>query len=229
MHPVHLARREDVGGGMTRITIEPPPFVARSFHTPGQYLRTSVGPSHEEGYFALDHAPGEPTWSWILRENGEASRALAQGELGFAFRVSEALGTGFPFAKARGRPLLVVALGTGIGAARSILEMRAKEGEPAELFFGLRRPDELPLRNELLGFQAQGIRTTVCLSQTAAPASFPLPHAQGRTIDVLRREGGHRPGGMIFGVGGPQDFFEALKVLAPSLGIRQEDVASNLG
>jgi NAD(P)H-flavin reductase len=219
--------KEDVGGGLFRVVLEPPQAVTGSYMRPGQYVVLRAG--GKEAYFVLAGDIGETTWDLILRPGGEVATAAMHTSLGACVEVSKAHGTGFPIEEAHGRGLLVVVTGSGIAAARPVLRARVRGGEAhaTELVLGVRTLAEVPLRGELGDWAGAGARITVCLSREPAPAGRD-GFATGYVQDVVRAHATESPsaGKMIFAAG-VRDMISAVRTLAGDLGVEESDVRTN--
>jgi hypothetical protein len=88
---------------------------------------------------------------------------------------------------------------------------------------------EVSLTQDLDAWSESGVGVTVCLSQENQRGDSPR-YAPGYVQDVLRwlAARNRRPvrGALLFAVG-TDSMVEALRDLAPSLGIRREDVLTN--
>lgn len=160
-----LTSRQDAGGGLSLVELEPEPSLAATYVRPGQYVKvvTSTG----EGYFAFAGEPGEARWAFLVRNNGEASIALVTAPIGTEVDVTSALGDGFDLARAAGRALVVATPGSAIAVTRSILRTRldAGEGSRTHVFLGARAAHDLPLQGEIAAWVVAGVPLTLCLSR----------------------------------------------------------------
>src|SRR5580658_6914173 len=102
-HDAVLRGQGDVGGGLVRIVLEPPPEVVGSYARPGQYILLRAG--GKETYFVLAGDAGDETWELILRPSGEVAQAVVDASPGACVEVSGAQGGGFPIEEAHGREL----------------------------------------------------------------------------------------------------------------------------
>jgi NAD(P)H-flavin reductase len=226
-HPARLVLRGEAGGGLTRMTLEPAPEVAETHIAPGQYIE--VRADGETGFFVLANDPGAGAWELVMRSGGGASDVLLAKGAAAALEVSAAIGAGFPMAEAKGRPLLVALVGTGIAAGPPILRRRVRDGDAARThaYVGVRTGDELPIRRELLASMRAGVRLVVCMSQGTAPDGE-FTFALGRVPEVLRGEGAP-PASLapqVFAVG-PASLVDALRALAREWGIPPDSVHTN--
>jgi CDP-4-dehydro-6-deoxyglucose reductase len=226
-HDATLRARSDAGGGLVRLSIEPPASVATSYAYPGQYVAVNAG--GKTAHFVLAGDPGDAMWELVLRPGGEAAGAalgLAPGE---RLRVSAAIGAGFPMAEAKGQELIVVVTGSGLAAGRPVVRARVRDGEAraTELLVGVRTRAEVPMEAELAEWARVGATVTVCLSREEAPAGL-AGYASGYVQDVARRHVRTAPATrrMIFAAG-VKPMIEAVRVLARDLGVHESDVRTN--
>jgi len=226
-HPARLVARTDAGGGLSRLTVETGRDVLATYTSPGQYVE--VRARGETGYFVLASDPGARGWEVILRSGGGASDVLLAMGVGESIEVSAAIGAGFPMDEARGRPVVIALSGTGIAAARPLVHRRMADGDAArtQLLVGVRARGELPIEGQLGRWAAEGLRVVVCFSQ-ADGAPEDARFRRGYVQDVLlhRAELRPPPGARIFAVG-LASMIEALRELAPALGIAPEHVHTN--
>jgi NAD(P)H-flavin reductase len=225
--PARLVARADAGGGMTLVTVDPAPDVVASYVSPGQYIHARVG--GETGYFVLAGAPGRSPWELVMRAGGGVSDVLLSAEIGIALEVTPALGDGFPWAEVHGRPLVIALSGTGVAAGRPLVRRRIDDGDATrtQLFVGVRSRAELPLAGDVEAWKRAGASVTICLSNPDEPI-VGEGYARGYVQDVLRARGSSSvsPEAHVFAVG-VLTMVDALKALAPSLGIPPERVWTN--
>jgi NAD(P)H-flavin reductase len=225
LHEATLGSRTDAGGGLVRVSIEPPPAIATTFERPGQYVLLSIG--GKSSYYVLANDVGDRRWELLVRPGGVVASAALGAPLGESFEVSAALGAGFPMEEARGRELLVVVTGSGIAAARPVVRTRLREREDrsTEVLVGVRTRDEVPLTPELAEWSRRGTRVTVCLSREHVGAQLE-GYAEGYVQDVARANPSPSPGRMIFAAG-VQGMVHAIRSLARELGSVESDVRTN--
>jgi NAD(P)H-flavin reductase len=224
-HPARVLGRVDVGGGLSRITIDAAPGLLASYTSPGQYVEVTI--ENESGFFVLANYPGAPNWQLIMRAGGGASDFLVATPPGRSMNVTRALGAGFPMDEARGTSLTIVLGGTGIAAGPPLLTRRVMQGDAArtQVFVGVRTRSELGLRREVEAWIQAGARVLVCLSNDEGPLDE-LPWTSGYVQDVLRARAASVSGDPVFAVG-PEAMIGALRELAPQLGIAPERIHTN--
>lgn len=211
---------------MTLVTVDPAAEIVGSYVSPGQYVHARIGP--ETGYFVLAGAPGSSPWEFIMRAGGGVSDVLLAAPVGTALEVTPALGDGFPWAAVRGRPLVIALGGTGVAAGRPLMDRRVADGDATrtQIYLGIRMRSELPLAGDVEAWRRAGASVTLCWSSANEPES--ADGAPGYVQDVLRARGARSipPDAYIFAVGLPT-MVDALRELAPSLGIPWEHVRTN--
>jgi NAD(P)H-flavin reductase len=232
-HPYELARlvsRRDAGGGMALLEIDVPGEVAGTYVSAGQYTEVRAG--GETGYFVLASEPFAHRWHLVMRAGGGASEVLLRMPVGAELEVTAAIGPGFPMTAARGRRVIVALSGTGVAAGRPLVGRRVADGDAArtEVLLGARARSEVAMESDLDRWERAGVRVVVCLSQDDAVAEG-TRYVRGYVQDVLRSRAtgsAHLPSEapLIFAVGMPS-MVEALRKLAPVLGIQSEDVLTN--
>ncbi len=232
MHEARLASRRDAAGSLVLLALELAPDVRATHTVPGQYVSVRAG--GDTGYFVLASAVGAQTWEVLLRAGGDVADALLVARVGESVPITAALGAGFPCAEARGHSLVIAAAGTGIAAAKPLLEWRTRDGDAArtDVFLGMRLASELPIREEIAVWRAAGARVTVCLSREE-PDPAPDPHgpvyARGYVQDFARStlaRVARRGRSMVFAVG-PGPMIEAVRALSRELGVEESDFRTN--
>jgi NAD(P)H-flavin reductase len=156
--------------GAVRLFLEVPAEVRASFVAPGQYLHLKVGSAH--GPFAPACAPQAPGPLEVLFKTGTVlTDALAALMPGARVQATRATGHGFPLEKAKGRPLLLVASGTGQAPMRSVIESVRRDRRAfgkVTLLLGVRSYEHLAYASEHAAWEADGIDVNVTLSQGAS-------------------------------------------------------------
>jgi NAD(P)H-flavin reductase len=212
---------------MTLVILEPDADVGPSYTSPGQYVE--VRARGETGYFVLAGVPGELPWELVMRSGGGVSDVLLPAPLGLDVEVTAAIGAGFPFEAARERLLVVALSGTGVAAGRPLVRRRIADGDAArtQVWVGVRTQAELPLVVDIAEWREAGVSVVVCLSQPAETPPGEL-FAKGYVQDVMaaRIASGSLADAHVFAVG-VSSMVEALRALAPRLGLPVERVHTN--
>lgn len=153
--------------GAVRLLIDVPAPVRASFTAPGQYLHLKVGAL--DGPFALACAPHAPGPIEVLfKEGTPLTDALSKLHPKSSLKVSKVTGTGFPLDKARGKPLLLIASGTGQAPMRSVIESVRRDRKAfgrVTLVLGVRSLEHLAYVGEHPRWETDGIEVHVTLSQ----------------------------------------------------------------
>jgi NAD(P)H-flavin reductase len=231
---------------MTLVRVEPPEHLARSYGMPGQFVEVLI--DGESGYFVLAGAPGAHPWELVMRPGGGASDVLLAAPVGRALEITAALGEGFPMDAARGRELVIALSGTGIAAGRPLVRRRLADGDAArtQVYVGTRTEAELALVADIDAWRDSGVNVVVCLSQYqgqgqgqgqgtgtgtgmgAGEAGRDARFAYGYVQEVIRER--VTPGAWahahVFAVG-VASMVQALRALAPELGLSPERVLTN--
>ncbi len=156
-----------VSDRLLRVSVDVPHEVASSFHTPGQYHRVRSDPASAARLVAVGSAPGVKAFEYFIRLNepaDELSSLPADADL----EVTLLEGPGFPINLARGRPLVMVATGTGFAPTRSVLEAIAADRQrfgPVSMLVGVHSVVELPHPDELDRWARAGLTVQTCVSQ----------------------------------------------------------------
>ena len=142
---------------------------ADGYTTPGQYIKIKLG--DKESYFALASAPGEPAEILVRRAAAGVAAALWSKQAGDRVPVSAPGGKGFPMAQARGRDLILVAAGSGVGPMRAVIQwVLGHRGDfgGLTLFYGQRAHDHFAFAREQAAWEAGGVRIVKITSRDEA-------------------------------------------------------------
>lgn len=165
-----LAWRRHLGGALWLVGLSVEEPLLRAFHAAGQYQSLRVGEGFEAP-FALASAPGRQPFEYLVRDAGDAARALLTLPIGAPVSAGLPRGPGFPVTQARGAPLLLVGTGTGLGPLRAVLQQvtaaRADHG-PTTLVWGVRSEAELVLADERAAWEAAGVSVVPTVSAPSA-------------------------------------------------------------
>lgn len=192
-----LTARREAGAGLLLITLTPPIERASAYRAPGQYIKVHA---QSGGYFVLASEVGAPSWELLVRNSGGAADALSNEPEGTTFEISGPLGEGFPLERARGRSLIVAAVGSALAIVRPIARERIAEREMARttIYLGVRAPNEVALAREVSGWARAGARVVLCISKADSKPGEPahedlkptdnLVHASGWVQRVLTQD-----------------------------------------
>lgn len=205
-----------MGAGLSLVTFEMAPEVVATYTRPGQYVR--VQHEREEGYFVLASDPGDARWEMLVRNAGEVAHHVLSLPIGDKVAVSRAEGLGFPMQQAAGRPLVVAAVASAIGAARSVIRLRLAQKEAANtyLYLGARDAGDLPMVDEMNQWRAHGVHEVVCISQRGAREGAAAGYVQ-KVLAERMREQVHPPDTLVFAAG-PAEMMLEIEALGREVG-----------
>lgn len=137
-------------------------------HTiPGQYSRLTF----EDGVpreLVIASPPGTACLEFLLKLPAERVADLTALGPGDRIPVGRPHGQGFPIAKAEHRPLLLIGVGSGVAALRSVIEhllpRRTAFGE-ATLLYGVRHQGELAFTDRFGAWAGHGIKVVPVVSR----------------------------------------------------------------
>ncbi len=169
-------------------------------HRAGQVAQLSLAPG-EDGFFAIASAPHEaPNLTFLVRAGGSISPQLMallpgddlslSGPFGRGYELSALTVTGRPSPP----PLLLVGVGTALGALRSAL-VDALETSPARaitLLLGIRRPEELCFAEEMPAWRQRGVAIHIVASRGGPSWPGLVGHVQDHmpaVVDAVSRGG----------------------------------------
>jgi NAD(P)H-flavin reductase len=233
--PAVLTDRRDSGAGLALVTLTPALDRAQTYRAPGQYIEVRASAN---GYFVLAGEVGAPSWELLVRANGGASDALTGSPEGTVFDVAGPLGTGFPLARAHGRPLVVAVAGSALAVTRPILRDRVarREGPLTSVYIGARTVHDVALAREVAGWVHAGARVVLCLSRSE------VDDRDSRILTEARRASGYVQNvlvtdvvegvvseGLVFAAG-PAGMLEELRELerSPSARAAKLEVITNV-
>jgi NAD(P)H-flavin reductase len=147
----------------------------------GQALRVYAGEA--SNYFALATAHGNGRQPELLLRRGAdvADAIIACSQPGAEIAFDGPLGPGFPLDVALGQDVLLVAVGSGLSAIRSIVETlldnRDAYGRVA-LFYGQETPDHFAYAEARTKWQHAGVDVVLCAHGAVADWNGPRGYVQ---------------------------------------------------
>ncbi|OGQ13334.1 MAG: hypothetical protein A2138_08795 [Deltaproteobacteria bacterium RBG_16_71_12] len=141
--------------------------MAAAHTVPGQYARLTL----EDGVarqFVIASPPASPTLEFLLKVPPERVATLTALGPGDRVQVGRQQGDGFPMAKAEGRPLLLVGVGSGVAALRSVVEHvspRRTAFDEVTLLYGVRHQSELAFVDRFGAWAGHGIKVVPVVSR----------------------------------------------------------------
>lgn len=181
---VHVHDKVKLAPGIVRLRLEPETtFVWR----PGQFVNVrapggasrsySLSSLPDEDYYLevhVEHIAGGAVSPWLVEQAAEGDVLEVHGPLGDCCYEA-----GDP-----GRPLLLVATGTGLSPLVGVARDALAQGHlgPVALYHGVRDPERLYLQSELRALEARykTFRYVPCVSGSG---ELPLGAARGRALD----------------------------------------------
>lgn len=216
-----LLAREDVGAGLTRLTLAAEPGLLEAYTRPGQVVQLTAG--GETGYFALASRVGGDTWELLVRDAGVVARALLTAPLGAELPAELTTLAGFPHTQGEPGPFTLVAVGSALGAVRGLLLALEAQGRCAEvrLFLGVHDAAHVPLVDELTRLAEKGARVTLCLSDAPpTPGAHPAFRQHAGLVQsalAVACEATDDPLGAVF-VAGPAEMMTEFKDMGRARG-----------
>lgn len=146
---------------LVHLHLEVPREVASSHAVPGQYVKLAIE-GVGEGFFAIASRPGKSgdRLELLLKLGSALTDAVGRLSPGSSIRVTAAQGKGFPFDRAKGRDVVLVATGSGVSPVRSVIDAviadRASFGK-VSLYVGARTPSAFAYRDHFDAWRAAGI------------------------------------------------------------------------
>jgi len=162
-------------------------------HRPGQVAELSIAPG-KDGFFAIASAPHEaPRLVFLIKAGGSISPQLMALNPGDCVTLRGPFGRGYePTATTRANPvtvapLLLVGVGTALGALRSALvdALEASPRRPIALLVGIRRPEELCFSEELRAWQLRGVAIHLVASRGGPAWDGLVGHVQDHVSAVV--------------------------------------------
>lgn len=166
---------------LRHLTLEAPLAIRSAHHLPGQFIEVSMEQGGPGAYFALANPPGARHFELLVKQGeGVASQLFSLGA-GRTVWLSAPMGPGFPLDEARGKDVLLFATGSGFAPIRALLHALLDEREAfgdVHLFFGVRREEDFPFREELDRLPARGVHTHLTVSRQ--PEGLRIPAGVAR-------------------------------------------------
>lgn len=194
-------------------------------HTrPGQYARLTLGDGVPRPY-VIASPPGTDALEFLLKVPAERVPQLAELGTGDRVLVARPQGPGFPLELAQGKPLLLVAVGSGVAALRSVIEhllpRRTTVGD-VTLLYGVRHAAELAFAERFGDWTGHGIKVVPVVSRPEAGWSG----ATGYVQDQLPKQFA-RPAQLVVFVCGLPEMEKAVAAALLERGVGPEQIHRN--
>jgi NAD(P)H-flavin reductase len=122
-----------------------------------------------ESPFAIASAPSpERTIELLAKRGATVANALCALAPGDRVEIASPEGPGFPLGEARGRALILVAAGSGVGPMRAVVQQviaRRSEYTDVILFYGQRAHEDFAFFREYAGWEAAAVRVIRVVSR----------------------------------------------------------------
>ncbi len=137
-------------------------------HRPGQVAELTVQPG-AAGFFAIASADDGARLTFLVRAGGSLSEPIMSLPVGSEILVGGPFGRGFEL-DARGsepRPLLLVGVGSALGALRAPLidALSSHKHRPITLVLGVKTPADVAFADELRAWRDQGVAVHIVSSR----------------------------------------------------------------
>lgn len=203
-----VTQSERLDVDLHRVSMRVSPEVAEAFNAPGQYHWVRLA-QLGEAPFAIASAPGGDEFDYLVRRTSPLTLEWTELEPGAPVEVSLPEGRGFPLAEARGRPLWLVATGTGWGPMRAVLAAVLRERDawgPVRAVYGARSPAQLAWAREFDVLRRAGI-------EVVPTVTAPNPTWQGAVGRVQQHLAVPPPGAVAFLCGQAEMMTEVTALL----------------
>ncbi len=197
--------------------------VPEGYAVAGQFVTAGVGDG-KPSFFALASSPGQPV-ELLVKRQGEMAERLCALQPGATVEMSDAMGKGFDLSATEGRELVVLVNGSGISAARPVIQAEVARGlpRPVHLFWGVLSPAHRAFAADLERWANAGVQVTTVVDP-ACPATW--DGARGWVQDVASERGLIRDDTALVLVG-VKPMVEAATALAAQAGMPPECVVTN--
>lgn len=153
---------------LTGVVLQVTEAVAARYTLPGQVLafRPASGEGDKPLYIALASSPGEARAFEVLL--GPAAAERLEVTEGATWTFEGPFGKGYPVDAARGKDVLLFAVGSGLAALRPVVQAIRAEREAfgrVTLYVGAHTPHDFPYADELRVWPADGIEVRRAISK----------------------------------------------------------------
>jgi len=155
----------------------------RAYRAPGQYVLLSTLDAEEPNYFGVSRSPRECTrgLEFLIKPQGPVAGRLAQLKTGQQVRMSDPIGDGFALQRARGRDVLLLAAGSGIGPLRAVLDAVCEERSEygwIRLYYGQSRAQDFAYPDWLDDLGRRSVELERVVSRPQEGYSGPVGYVQ---------------------------------------------------
>lgn len=121
-----------------------------TYQIPGQYAIISAD-DHKDGFFAFCQKPKQADWSFLIKESSPLTSHLLNLKKGDELTISPAQGKGYDTQKAFQKNIVLLAVGSGIGPIKALIEYLIEDRENfknIELYYGCRHPEDFAFQDD---------------------------------------------------------------------------------
>lgn len=215
-----LERNVADGIGLRRLRFS---HVPEGYAIPGQFVTCGVGEG-KPAFFAIASSPGQPV-ELLVKQQGEMAERLCALPVGAVADMSDAMGKGFELAPTAGRELVVLVNGSGISAARPVIEAELAAGlpRPVHVFWGVLSPAHRAFLADLERWSNAGVQVNTVVDPSCDAT---WDGERGWVQDIAHRRGLVRDDSALVLVG-VKPMVEAATALAATTGMPAECVVTN--
>lgn len=198
-------------------------FATQSYQIPGQHTEIRLA-GEEPTPFAMSNPPGEKTWSFLIKKSSPMSRQLAELSPLTSLEISSAQGIGFKIDRAKGKNVLLMAVGSAIAPIRAVLLELLKNRSAYKtmtLYYGAIDPGEFAYQSEFGKWKNRGIE----IIQTLFP---PNPSWKGLTGFVQNHLPKKIPKNTAAFICGMDEMVTQSRVALIQCGVPADDILTNV-
>lgn len=217
MPQLTLVERTADGVGLEHLRFDAP---LEEHSLPAQY--TVVEVDGQRGFFALANQPGAPV-ELLVKRQGPVASWLCEQAPGSAVPMTPARGPGFAVPEVD-RPLVVLAAGSGIAAARPLIEAELSRPLPRRivLFYGLLTPDHASFSSHRGAWTRAGVEEHLVYDR-------PPPDGSGYVgfVQHAAREAGWVRDGVLVALVGFSQMIDEARAMWAAAGLDPTFVRTN--
>jgi NAD(P)H-flavin reductase len=226
---------QPAGGSYRRVTLgrrdaEAHRAMLTSYQRPGQYVLVRTAGAGEANYFAMSRAPGdEPRgFEFLVNPVGPVGVELAALERGATVEMSDPMGDGYAYERARGCDVLVLAAGSGIGPLRALIDTLCRSRADfgwIRLYYGQAQPDDFGYRDWLSSCGNHQVEVALVASKPSIDHRGPMGYVQ----QVADTEANFQASGrLLVALCGMPEMEQDARKRALARGVPGEQILTNL-